>query len=81
MLHMSHCGGSGPDTSLTLLSLLRMVQPPVTKFWVGGQDSKAECDIQMLLVEDEGLTYTSGFSRAKSWGTEVFQLTGVGQGA
>ena len=52
----------------------------VTKLWVGGQDSKAECDIQMLLVADEGLTYTSGFSRAKSWGTEVFQLTGVGQG-
>ena len=52
----------------------------ITKLWVGGQDSKAECDIQMLLVADKGLTYTSGFSRAKSWGTEVFQLTGVGQG-
>ena len=53
----------------------------ITKLWVGGQDSKAECDIQMLLVADKGLTYTSGFSRGKSWGTEVFQLIGVGQGA
>ena len=63
MLHMSHCGGSGPDiTDPIELTSHGAAASTVTKLWVGGQDSKAECDIQMLLAADEGLTHTSGFS-------------------